>query len=174
MQMNFIPGARGCMCLLLCLLMGARWIASAQSVKDDRTDVAELRVEVQRLALELLQYQAELIQWKMHWISAELQQVQAERQRLAGERHLVEREIGDLNQASANGPGAEDEGRREELNTVQLPALMASERAATTREAALAAALGAESARITEVKKRMQRLAAQPLGTNEVHSRETK
>jgi hypothetical protein len=161
MQLNFVSSARGWGRLFLCLLTGAAWIASAQPVKDEATDVAALRAEVQRLALELLQYRAELVQWKMHTISAELQQVQAERQRLAGERQVIEREIGDLNQTSANGSGAEDEGRREELNNVQLPALLASERAATMREATLAAALGSETARMTGIQKQMQHLAVQ-------------
>jgi hypothetical protein len=164
MQWNLVQNARSWVRLFLCFLTGAAWIASAQSVKNDATDVAELRAEVQRLALELLKYRAELIQWKMDSIRAELQHVQAERQRLTGERQVIEREIGELNQVSTNGPGGEDELRREELRTVQLPTILDRERAATMREATLAAAFGAESARMTEIQKQAQRLAVQVPG----------
>lgn len=161
MQWNSVQSARSWVRLFLCLLTLAAWIASAQSVKDEADDIAALRAAVQRLASELLQYRAELIQWKIDSISAELHHVQAERQRLTGERQLIEREIGELNQASTNGPAAEDEGRREELKTVQLPAILDTERAATMREATLVAAFGAESARLTEIQKQVQRLAVQ-------------
>ena len=163
MKLNSIQNARGWASLLLCLLAVGGWTASAQSVsaqpaKDESADVAALRAEVQQLASDLLQCRAELAQWKINSIRAELQQVQTERQHLAGERQMIEREIGALNQASTNGPGAEDGDRREELNTVQLPALLARERAATMRETALAAALGSESARMAEIQKHLQRL----------------
>ena len=160
MQLNSVQSARSCVRLFLCLVAGAAGIVSAQSVKDEADDVAALRAAVQRLASELLQYRAELIQWKIDSISAELHHVQAERQRLTGERQVIEREIGELNQASTNGHGAEEE-RREELRTVQLPTIMDSERAATVREATLVAAFGAERARLSEIQKQVQRLAVQ-------------
>jgi hypothetical protein len=167
MQSNSVHSTtRGRVGLFLCLLTGAGWAAPAQTVKDEPTDVAVLRAEVQRLALELLQSRAELIQLKMELLGTELQQVQGERQRLAGERQLIEREIGELNQASTNQPGAEDEGRKEELEAVQLPAILDNERAATTREATLVAALNAERARIDEIQKQVQRLAARAAGHN--------
>jgi len=162
MQRDFAHSVRGWMSLFVFLLTGAAWISPAQSVKDETNDVAALRVEVRQLALELLECRAELVQWKVHLINAELLQVQAERQRIAGERQLIEREIGDLTQAPTSGHGGEDEGRREELNMVHLPTLVASERAATMREEKLTAALGAENARMTEIQKQVQRLAGQP------------
>jgi hypothetical protein len=162
MQLNHCQSARTSLRLFLCFLTAATWAASAQSVKDETTDVAVLRSEVQRLALELLRHRAEFIQWKMHWMRAELQQVQAERQRLTGERQSIEREIGELNHASTNSPGGENEDRKEELNGVQVPALLAGERAATTRESVLTAALSAENAQISEIQKQMERLATQP------------
>jgi hypothetical protein len=162
MQVNLVRILRVWVSLFLCLLTGASGIASAQSAKEGPSDVAMLRAEVQRLTLELLRYRAEFIQWKMNSTSMELQQVQAERQRLIRERQLIEREIGDLNQFSADGPGGEDEGRREELKGIQLPAILELERTTTTREGTLVAALGAESARLTEIQKQVQRLTAQP------------
>ena len=146
MQLKFFP----------CFLIAALCVTPAQSVRSDATDVTALRAEVQRLTLELLQYRAEFIQWKMHWIRTELQQVQTERQRLSSERRSIEQEIGELNLASTNNPGAEEEARKEELKSVQAPALMASERAATTREAALVAALNTEMARMAEIQKRLK------------------
>jgi hypothetical protein len=159
MRLNLVRSTRNRLAVFLCVLTGAAWIASAQSA--EATDVAALRAEVQRLALELLKYRAELTQWKMHFMSAELQHVRAERQRINSERQLVEREIGELNQASANGAGAEDEERKQELNNILLPTLLASEQAANAREATLSAALSAESAQMTEIQKRAERLAAQ-------------
>jgi hypothetical protein len=164
MQLNLIRRVRGRFGLLLCILTGAVWIASAQPVKEEISDVAALRAEVQRLALQLLQYRAELIQWKMHSFSAELEHVRAERQRLNSERQLIEREIGELNQTSANGAGAEDEERRQELNNVQLPALLASEGAVNAREAMLSSALSTESAQMTDVQEQAERLATQARG----------
>ena len=161
MQRDFAQRARGRIGLSLLLLTGAAWIGSAQSVKDEINDVGALRAEVRRLALELLDCRAELVQWKVHVINAELAQVQAERQRLTGERQLIEREIGDLNPAPTSGSSAEDEGRREELNTVHLPTLLESERAVIKREESLTAALGVENARMTEIQKQAQRLAGQ-------------
>jgi hypothetical protein len=96
----------------------------------------------------------------MHSIGIELRQVQAERQRLNGERRLIEREIGELNLASTNEPGSEDEHRREELTNVQLPAALAGEHAATAREATLVAALAAENERLTEIRKQVHRVSA--------------
>ena len=164
MPLNLVPSARARAVLFLCLLTGAGWIAPAQSVKGEATGVAALRAEVQRLALELLQYRAELIEWKMQSMSAELQRVRAERQRLSSERQLIEREIGELHQASADGAGAEEEERKQELHNIQLPALLASERAVNAREAMLSAALSAESAQMTEIQKRAERLVTQPPG----------
>ena len=43
-----------------------------------------------------------------------------------------------------------------------LPALLETERAASQREASLTAALGAENARMTEMRKQAERLTAQP------------
>jgi hypothetical protein len=126
------------------------------------SDVAVLRAEVKRLAHELLQHRAEFIQWKMHWIKTELEQVKAERQRLASERQSVEREIGELNLASTNSPGAEDEARKDELKNVQMPALLAGERVATAREATLIAALNTENTQLAEIQKQMQGRASQP------------
>lgn len=160
MQWNSVQMARSGVLLFLCLVTGAAGIVPAQSGNGEAADIAALRAEVQRLALELLRYRAELTQWKMDSIGAELQHVQAERQRLTGERQMIEREIGELNQASTNGPGAEDEARREELKSVQLPLLVDRERAATVRESTLVAVFGTESARLTEIQKRVQRLAA--------------
>jgi hypothetical protein len=160
MSLNFAPSARASLSLLLCLLTGAAGIASSQSVKEEPTDVAALRAEVQRLAVDLLQHRAEFIQWRMLWIRTELQQVQSERQRLSGERQSMEREIGALNQSSANGTNGDDE-RKEELNSVQVPALLASERAAATREATLVAALNAESSQLAQIQKQVQRLTPQ-------------
>jgi hypothetical protein len=161
MQRDFAQSVRGWIGLFLFLLIGAAWIGSAQSVKDEINDVGALRAEVRRLALELLECRAELVQWKVHVINAEVVQVQAERQRLTGERQLIEREIGDLNPVPTSGSGAEDEDRREELNTVHLPTLLENERAVIKREETLTAALGAENARMTEIQKQAQRLAGQ-------------
>ena len=143
--------------LLLCLMAGAAEVRAAPG-GDAASDVANLRAEVQRLRKELLQYRAEVVEWKLHAINTELQSVRVERQRLGSERELVEREIGELNQASTNAPGMEDEGRREELSTARLPALLASERAAIVREAALVTAFNAESARMEEIRKRLHDL----------------
>src|SRR5262245_18952123 len=118
MQLDFVPNTRAWLRIFLCLFTDVTWIASAQSVKNEATEVASLRAEMLKLTLELLQHRAEFIQWKMNWIKVELEQIQAERRRVSGERQLIEREIGELNQASTNGPGAEDEGRKQELNTV--------------------------------------------------------
>lgn len=164
MKWNRIQSARALVPLFLCLATGALSKAPAQSVGDEPADVAALRSEVHRLGLELLQLRAELIQWRIETIGAHLQQVRAERQRLVGERQLMEREIGELSQVSSNTPGASDEERREELKTVQLPALLTSERAASEREASLAAALSAETARMNEIHKQVERLAARPPG----------
>jgi hypothetical protein len=161
MNTNRFQSPRALAPLFLCLMTGAVWIAPAQTVRDESADVAALRAEVHRLASELLQYRADLIEWKMQTIRAHLQQVQAERQRLAGERQIMEREIGELSQGSS---GSGDEERREELNTVQLPALLTSERAASEREALLAAALGAETARMNGIHKQAERLAARAPG----------
>jgi hypothetical protein len=159
MQWNSVQIARSGAPLFFCLVTGAAGIVPAQSAKGEAADITALRAEVQRLALELLQYRAELIQWKMDSIGAELQHVQAERQHLTGERQVIEREIGELNQASTNGIGTEEE-RREELRTVQLPTIMDRERAVTVREATLVAAFGAERARLSEIQKQVQRLTA--------------
>jgi hypothetical protein len=160
MQVNIWPISSGMAGMFLCLLTGAACIAPAQT--NEVTATAALRDEVQKLKRELLLHRAELIVWKMQSIAAELRQVQSERQRLSSERQLIEREIGELNLASTNEPGSEDEGRREELNTVQLPALLAGERAATVRETTLAGALGAESTRMAEVRKQLQPMAPEP------------
>ena len=162
MQSNSIPLSRPVTFLLLGLSIGTSWNAPAQTGKSDVNEVASLRAEVQSLSRELLQYRAELIEWKMQSLSAELRQVQAERQRLGSERQLVEREIGELNLASTNNPGAEDEGRREDLANVQMPALLARETAARAREGTLASALSAENARITEIRQQLQRLTPAP------------
>jgi hypothetical protein len=150
--------------LLVCLLTAVAWIAPAQPATGEASDVAALRAEVQRLARELLESRAEVIEWKMHTITAELRQVERERQRLASDRQTIEREIGELNLASTNGPGREDEGRREELTSVLLPAVLEGERAASAREATLGAALGAEDARRAEIRKRMQRITPEITG----------
>ena len=163
MQSNSISLSRRVTFLLLGLSIGTAWNAPAQTGKSEASDVAVLRAEVQRLSRELLQYRAELVEWKMQSLSAELRQVQAERQRLGSERQLVEREIGELNLASTNSPGAEDEGRREDLTNVQIPALLASETAARAREGTLASALSAENVRITEIRQQLQRLTPAPL-----------
>lgn len=164
MPLNYFHRAPGRRRLLACLLMGAgACIAPAQSVKAEPNDAAALRAEVQRLALEVLQVRAELIQWKMDSIRAELQRVQAERQRVAGERRLIEREIGHLDQAATKGPGAEDQARREELNDVQLREMLATERTTAAREATLIAALSAESARMNEIQKQVERQPASQL-----------
>jgi len=161
MRTNFLRSAQSWTRLLLCLLAAAAGFAQSQPVKDEASEVVVLRAGVQRLALELLQHRAEFLQWKMQSMSSELTQVQAERHRLAAERQRIEREIGDLNQTSTNGPGGEDEDRREELKSIQLPALWESERAAATRETTLATALGAENARIIDIQKQLQRLAVE-------------
>ena len=160
MQSNWLRIARSHGALLLCLLIGSGGIVPAQT-RENSQETAALRAEVRKLALELLQLRAEFIQWRIQSIGAELQQVQAERHRLAAERQLIEREIGDLSQVSANGPGGEDEGRRDELKTAQLPAIWESERAATARETVLTTALGAETARFAEIHKHRQRLEAE-------------
>ena len=162
MQQDFVKGSKGIAGAILLALIGVTWTGSAQSVRDEASDVGALRAEVRRLALEVLDCRAELVQWKVQVISSELAQVQAERQRITGDRQLIEREIGDLGQGSANGASGEDEGRREELNTAHLPALLETERAASQREASLTAALGAENARMTEMRKQAERLTAQP------------
>lgn len=144
--------------LVLFLWIGAGWNAPAQTGKSEGNDIAALRAEVQKLSRELLQCRAELLEWKIQSLSSELRQVQAERQRIGMERQVIEREIGELNLASTNSPGAEDEGRREELANVQMPALLAGETAAMAREATLASALRAESARIQEIRQQLQRM----------------
>ena len=159
MRRNFFHTASSGIRLLLCLLAAAAW--AAEPVKDEPADIKTLRAEVRRLAAELLEHRAEFIQWKMEWMSGELQHIQAERQRLINERQVIEREIGELNQASTNGPGAEDDGRKEELNTIQLPAVMARERAAGVRESALASAISGENARMADIQKQLQRLGGQ-------------
>jgi hypothetical protein len=156
MRLDLVQNFHGCLRILLCLLGGTAWIAPAQQAKEETSELVVLRAEVKRLAQQLLQHRAEFIQWKMHWIRAELEQVKSERQRLASERQSIEREIGELNLASTNGPGAEDEARREELKTVQVPALLAGERAATAREAALIAVLNTENTQMAEIQKQMQ------------------
>ena len=161
MQKNVVQSLSGWMGMCLCLFAGAAAIASAQPVKDETAEVALLRAEVQRLAVELLEYRAELVQWKMHIINTELLQVQAERQRLTGERQLIEREIGGLVPAATSNAGTDDEGRREDLHSVQLPALLSGERAAILREETLNAALSAENARLTEIQKQLQRWKGQ-------------
>ncbi len=148
--------------LALYLLTGAASAASAQAAKEDTSEIAALRAEVKQLASELLQHRSEYIQWKMHWIRIELEQVKAERQRLAAERQTIEREIGELNLASTNSPGAEDAERQEELKNVQVPALLAHERAVTARETALSAALNTESASMAGIQKQLERLTSQP------------
>ena len=159
MRFNFFHTASGGIRLLLCLLAGAAW--AAEPVKDEPADITALRAEVRRLAGELLEHRAEFTQWKIQWMNVELQHIQAERQRLINDRQVIEREIGELNQASTNGPGGEDDGRKEELNTIQLPAVMARERATGVRESALASAISGENARMAEIQKQIQRLAAQ-------------
>lgn len=89
----------------------------------------------------------------------QLQQVQAERQRLSMERQTVEREIGELNQHMPNERGSEEEERREELNSIQLPALLERARSAGMRESALVAELSRDGARLAEIQKQLQRLA---------------
>jgi hypothetical protein len=147
--------------LLLSLVVGSARVSAAQSTPGERSDVAALRAEVQRLERELLAYRAEVLEWKMHSITAELREVQSERQRLAGDRQTIEREIGELNLASTHGPGSEDEGRKEELSRVHLPAVLAGERAVSSREATLAAALSVEDARMAEIRRRLQRMPPQ-------------
>jgi hypothetical protein len=143
--------------LALCLLMGTAAILSAQSVKEESSEVAELRTAVQKLRLELLQHRSDFIQWKMHWIGAELQQVRAERQRLSAERRVIEQEIAELNRFSiANSGGGENESRKEELSNARLPVIDAGERAAVERESTLVAALGTESAQMTAIQQQLK------------------
>jgi len=149
---------------LLCLLIGTAGIVPAQTRENDAAENAALRAEVRKLSGDLLQLRADFVQWKMQSLGAELLRVQAERLRLTAERQLIEREIGDLSQVSADGPGGEDEGRREELKTAQLPAVWERERAAVAREAALGDALGAESERLAAIQKQKQRLESQAPG----------
>ena len=158
MKSNCIPIPRRVTGLFLCLWIGAAWNAPAQTGKSEVNDLAALRAEVQKLSRELLQYRAEFLEWKIQSLSIELRQVQAERQRLGIERQVIEREIGELNLASTNSPGAEDEGRRDELVNVQMPALLAGETAAIAREATLASALRAENARMMEIRQQLQRI----------------
>jgi hypothetical protein len=158
MQSNYTSIPWPVTSLFLCLLIGAVRLAPAQTGKSDGNEVAELRAEVQRLSRELLQYRAELIHWKMQSLGAELRQVQTERQRLSAERQLIEREIGELNLASTNSPGAENEGRREELVNVQMPALLAAETAIAATEGTVAAALGAENTRLVEIRQRLRQM----------------
>lgn len=161
MKLNFAQSFRASVRLHVCLLTAIASIASAQTAgKVEEPEVAALRAEVRRLSLELLQHRLEFAEWKTTRIQTELQQVQAERQRLSAERQLIEKEIGELNQAQISGPGGEDEERKEELNTVQGPALLAGERAAIARETQLVAALAAETGQITEIRKRIQHLLA--------------
>jgi hypothetical protein len=160
MEIKYIRPSGICLWVVFFLVTGAACSLPAQS-REEAPDLSTLRAEVQRLALELLQHRAEFLQWKMHWMRAELQQLQAERQRLRSEHQLIEREIGELNLASTHGSGAEDEGRKEELKSIQAPAILAGERAASAREAALVAALNAESAKIADIQRQVQRLTAQ-------------
>ena len=148
--------------LILCVAIGSAATAVAQTAKSDLTEVAALRVELQRLSRDLLQYRAELIEWKMQALSAELRLVEAERHRLGTERQVMEREIGELNLASTNNPGGEDEGRREELTNLQVPALLAGETAAAARATTLASALHAENVRLSEIRQQLQRSGSAP------------
>lgn len=124
--------------------------------------MAALAAEVRRLGIELLQQRAEFIQWKIDSIQVQLQQAQLERQRLAREREEIERELGELNQASTQDPAAEDEERKQELTTVNLPALLAREYAITAHETALAAALTAETKRLAQTSLQLQARTAEP------------
>jgi hypothetical protein len=144
------------------LLAGAAWIASAQRPNDAPTTIATLQAEVRRLAVELLQQRAEFIQWKIDSIQVQLLQTQTERQRLAIEREEIERELGELNQASTHNPAAEDEERKQELTTLKLPALLAREQAVTAQETALAAALTAETKRLAQTSLELQARTAEP------------
>jgi hypothetical protein len=160
--MKLIPfqNARAVTHLFLCLATGPLSTVLAQPVSNEPADVAALRAEVHRLGLELLQLRAELTQWKIETVSAHLQQARAERQRLTSERQIMEREIGDLSQGSANTAGSSGDERREELKNVQLPGLLTSERAAMEREASLGTVLGGETARRNEIHKELERRAA--------------
>jgi hypothetical protein len=146
---------------MFCVLVGVAQIAPAQTIENDSQQNATLRTDVRKLVRELLDLRAEFVQWKLDSIGMQLDQVRAERQRLAAERQLIEREIGDLSQISANGPGGEDDVRRDELKMVQLPAVWERERAATLRESVLASALHTEKERLDAIRQQRQRLEAE-------------
>ena len=138
---------------------GGLSMSRAQPLPAASGDVAALRAEVHRLGSELLQVRAELTQWKIESLNAYVQHARAERQRLASERQMMEREIGDLSEGSANTAGSNENERREQLKDVQLPSLLASERAASERESQLAAMLGNETERLNVIRKQLERHA---------------
>ena len=154
--MRSLQNARRLMPVLVLVANGGLSMARAQTAPKEPEGLVNLRAEVQKLGSELLQVRAELTQWKIESLSAYVQQARAERQRLVSERQVMEREIGELSQGSNNTAGTNENERREELRDVQLPALLASERAAGDRESQLATMLGRETERLNAIRKQLE------------------
>lgn len=143
--------------LTLCVLAASAGVAAAQPASPGTDEIADLKAQVHRLTGDVLQARAELILWKIDVLTAELRQIRSAREILSNERKVVEREIGELTLPSVSGPAGEDEGRKEELNNVQMPALHERERSVSAREDALASSLSVEKARLAELRERIDR-----------------